>query len=275
MPDPIIPKLLLSATLTFRRTSKDIAQDILSAGLARCLNLFPPRGGLALEQMRRFEVANPEAALERLHRVSARELIRILTGRYPQLDKSCLDGQHIEGPVLYLSYHLGNWEWLGGIFHKLHGDFRPLTRSIRSPIIHRKIQRLRQSVGMNSMIDHAGLRGGRTALKEGAFLAFLADQTPPGASRPGRCLGCDLPVSPLPEWWSKGQNFRWLTGNLLATSPTQYDLDVREFPSIAITQWDRLLDEHLEPILRHQPEHYFGWWHHRLLSRDVSRETSR
>jgi len=104
-------------------------------------------------------------------------------------------------------------------------------------------------------------------LEDGAFLAFLADQTPPGASRPGTCLGRVLPVSPLPEWWAKGHQFRWLSGFLFPLSPTKYELIVDEFPASEISHWDEILDAYIEPILREQPHQYFGWWHHRLVHR--------
>ncbi|MEN9353811.1 MAG: Bacterial lipid biosynthesis acyltransferase [Fibrobacterota bacterium] len=229
-----------------------------------------------------IRVPEPKRALHALYRTSTQELVRILRRRYHRLDQSDLKDLKITGPTFYLSYHFGNWEWLGGILSNLHGDFRPVTRSIRSPRAHRLVQSLRQDVGMNSMIDHQGLRGGRAALDENAMLAFLADQTPPGSSRPGVCLEHSLPVSTLPEWWAKGKSFRWITGHLISSSKDTYALSLFDLPSAHIEQWDQILDQHLCPILRTQPQHYFGWWHHRLISRiaranpahhHVSRET--
>lgn len=265
LPEPVP---FLEANLPFRRDASDILSDLFSLGLGNVLARTRPRGDLALSQMRSLGVPDPESALKDLYRTSTRELVRILRGRYPRLDQSTLRGQTIEGPTFYLSYHLGNWEWLGGVLSNLHGDFRPVTRKIRSPTLNTLAQHLRSQVGMKSLIDHQGLRGGRTALKDGAMLAFLADQTPPGASRPGICLERQLPVSSLPEWWAKGQEFRWITGTLLSQGKESYSLRLLEIPSEQITEWDQILDRHLCPILRRSPEHYFGWWHHRLLSRN-------
>lgn len=258
---------VLKLSLDYHRTPKDVAIDLCSSTLAQAFCIMPPRGSLALEQMRLYGIDHPEQCLKRLYRTSCRELFRIIARRFHQIDLSPLQGVQIHGPVLYLSYHMGNWEWLGGIFHHLHGDFRPVTRAIHSPRVHRWVQSLRQSVGMNSLVDEAGLRGGRRALEDDAFLAFLADQTPPGASRPGTCLGQALPVSPLPEWWAKGHQFRWLSGFLFPLSPTKYELIVDEFPASEISHWDDILDAYVEPILRQQPHQYFGWWHHRLIHR--------
>lgn len=261
------PKPFLEATLDFHRSSADILGDIFSAGLGRTLALTQPRGTLALTQMRALTVPNPEKALGQLYRTSSRELVRILRGRYPRLDQSNLKEVRIEGPTFYLAYHFGNWEWLGGILSNLHGDFRPATRGIRSPFVHRLIQSRRRSVGMNSMIDHQGIRGGRTALDDGAMLAFLADQTPPGTSRPGICLEKNLPVSTLPEWWTKGRSFRWITGHLYSTTKDRYTLALYDLSFEQISQWDQILDHHTCPLIREHPQHYFGWWHHRLLPR--------
>jgi hypothetical protein len=273
---------ILDAVLPFRRERSDVLADVFALALGRTLARTRPRGELALDQMRRFGIADPESALRQLYLTSSRELVRILRRRYSRLDQSALKQCRIDGPTFYLSYHLGNWEWLGGVLSNLHGDFRPVTRGVRSPTIHRWVQSLRSDVGMKSMIDHDGLRGGRRALDEGAMLAFLADQTPPGARRPGICLGHKLPVSSLPEWWAKGKDFRWITGTLLSLGKESYQVTIHEFPRIAIHDWDRILDAHHSPTLHESPHHYFGWWHHRLLSRpskpqlpsrDVSRET--
>jgi len=217
--------------------------------------------------MKALTVPNPERALTQLYKTSSRELVRILRGRYPRLDQSSLKDVRIEGPTFYLAYHFGNWEWLGGVLSNLHGDFRPATRGIRSPLVHRLIQSRRRSVGMNSMIDHQGIRGGRTALDEGAMLAFLADQTPPGTSRPGICLEKELPVSTLPEWWAKDRSFRWITGHLCSMTKESYALALYDLPSEQLTHWDQILDRHTCPLIREQPQHYFGWWHHRLMPR--------
>jgi lauroyl/myristoyl acyltransferase len=262
-----LPRPILEATLTFQRTQRDVLGDLLGNALGQCLALSSPRGSLALSQMETLNVVQPKKALTQLYRTSSQELVRILRRRYHQIDQSPLAGISIPGPTLYLSYHFGNWEWLGGILSNLHGDFRPVTRSIRSPRAHRLVQSLRQNVGMNSMIDHQGLRGGRIALEEKAMLAFLADQTPPGSSRPGICLERSLPVSTLPEWWTKDKSFRWITGHLLASGKNSYTLALYDLPSEHIHQWDQILDQHLCPILRTHPHHYFGWWHHRLTPR--------
>ena len=267
MTDPLPAVQILQERLAYSRAPKDVALDLSAALLARILQRADPRGDVAREQMQRFGILDPEQSLRNLYRTSCRELFRILGRRFPRLDLSPIQGKQLHGPILYLSYHIGNWEWLGGIFHRMHGDFRPVTRGIRNKWIHAWAQQLRQSVGMHSLIDNAGLRGGRKALEDGAFLAFLADQTPPGASRPGICLGTNLPVSALPEWWARGKCFRWLTGVLLPISPVQYELRIEEFPAEDLPQWDRLLDRHLTPLLQSQPHQYFGWWHHRLVSR--------
>lgn len=264
------PVPFLETVLPFRRERSDVLGDLLARCLGEALARTRPRGSLALAQMQALGVGDPKASLRELYLTSSRELVRILRGRYQRLDQSALQGGSIQGSTFYLSYHLGNWEWLGGVLANLHGDFRPVTRKIRSPALNRFAQQRRTEVGMNSMIDHQGLRGGRTALDEGALLAFLADQTPPGSQRPGICLEHQLPVSTLPEWWAKDRSFRWITGSLFSDDPERYRLQLYDLPSEHLADWDKILDSHFCPILRTAPQHYFGWWHHRLLSRNRS-----
>lgn len=171
-----------------------------------------------------------------------------------------------DGPVLFLSMHHGQWEWLAGILAHLRPGALGVARSPAHPIGRKLLDWIRNHVGQRMVYDHDSVRAGREQLQAGQLVAFLADQRPPGASRPGTWMGHAVPVSRLPEWWGEATNASIWTG-VLHPGKTAYTLELKAWPTDLLPQWDRLLDQEFLPMLRSTPHDHFGLWHHRLRSR--------
>lgn len=253
--------------------------EILSVVLSSLLALHPPRRNVLESQLHQLVGGIPPGFHRRILASALRESFRLLSRGWSRLDLSPLDRipetpWKKEGPVLFLSMHHGQWEWLAGILARLRPGALGVARSPAHPAGQSLLDWIRSHVGQAMVYDLDSVRAGREQLRNGGLVAFLADQRPPGASRAGTWMGQATSVSRLPEWWSQDAAPSIWTGTLVP-GRRSYTLELKAWSPGHLDQWDRLLDQEFLPLLRSHPQHHFGLWHHRLRSRSSWREPQR
>jgi Kdo2-lipid IVA lauroyltransferase/acyltransferase len=78
--------------------------------------------------------------------------------------------------LIFATGHLGNWE-LGGSYIAARGvPFHAVTRGMANPLFDRYITSTREGIGMRVMHDADAVRRAPRVLREGAAVAFVADQ---------------------------------------------------------------------------------------------------
>jgi hypothetical protein len=267
----IKPSHSLRVVLPYHRRRRDyILESLLPLASTVALRLLP-RNGLPREQLTALGIPAPPTLERDLAFRALREILRLLRRGWNRLDlrplqTNALDRWREPGPILFLSMHHGQWEWLAGILTKLHPGALCVARAPSHPWGRRLLDWLRGGIGLRMSYDHQSLRLGRHQLGTGGLLAFLADQRPPGVSRPGLWMGHPTLVSRLPEWWTKGNPSRIWTG-VLHPGSGHYVLELKEWDSQVVLEWDLLLDQEFLPLLAHSPADHFGLWHQRLKAR--------
>jgi len=268
----------LSIEIPYRRNLLDRFLDGFASILASRLPKNPRRN-LARMQLERLGIpTSPDGEL-RLYRSALREAFRILSGGWNRLDLSALEPSRtppwvLREPTLFLSMHHGQWEWLAGILTRLRPDTLCVARSPGHPAGRTLLHWTRSRIGLRMSHDLDSVRSGRRQLASGGMVAFLADQRPPGASRPGTWLGLPTMVSKLPEWWARDLEPRLWTG-VLRPGLDSYALELDDWDPSSLPQWDRLLDQQFLPLVRSSPWEHFGLWHHRLEPRRSRRPSKR
>lgn len=270
-----MPSNLIHLQLPFRSTGYDHCLEWTSRLIGSALYASAPRRSVAVEQMRLIGLTPTSSDVRRLYTHTTRELLRIITHRFNRLDLTALEAlkSTFPGPVLFLSFHIGNWEWLAALLTRQFPRVQCVVRGVRNPHVQRWVLHHRRKLGLKVLVDHEALRSGKQHLSQAGFLAFLCDQRPPGTSRPGQWLGFPTAVSSLPEWWSDRLTIppTFLTGALIGS---QFHYDLRLDPCTSpfdASNWDHVLDQYFLPLILKHPWAYPGWWHRRL--HEVSRET--
>lgn len=265
------PSHHLRVELPYRRSSVDRLLEAVALPLGALLSLRPPRREVAEEQVRALLGEVPARFHRDIVRSALREILRLISGGWHRLDLVPLariedNFWRQEGPVLFLSMHHGQWEWLAGILARLRPGALGIARAPAHPLGRRLLAWIRSHTGQRMAHDFESVRAGREQLEAGGLVAFLADQRPPGASRPGTWLALPTDVSRLPEWWCRNLSVPIWTG-VLHPGRDSYVLELNAWPPERIADWDRLLDSEFLPLVRERPGDHFGFWHHRLKPR--------
>jgi lauroyl/myristoyl acyltransferase len=209
-----------------------------------------------------------------LFRRAFEQSMLLLTGGWKSLDLNPL--QEMDEvwtrrgvPILFLSMHHGNWEWLSGILHVLRSDAIGVARSAHHPLGQGLLQYVRHFHRTPVLYDVPGFKAAHRALTSGGLVAFLPDQRPPSRSEPGVWLGQPTRVTPLPRRWGRAHQPELWIGHLTPASPTAYTLELFRYPPEATEIWDQVLDFHFIPWVRETPDLHFGFFHRRLVSRET------
>lgn len=257
--------------LPYRRNLLDHVLEILTIPLVGILTLRPPRAEVLETQLRQLLGEAPPRFHRKITSVALREIFRLLSRGWSRLDLSPLadlpdSPWRDKGPVLFLSMHHGQWEWLAGILTRLRPDALNIARAPAHPAGRKLLAWIRNHTGLRMAHDMESVRTGRKQLRDGGLVAFLADQRPPGAFRPGTWMGQKTSVTRLPEWWAQNRDVPVWTG-VLHPGKDVYTLELKAWPSECLPRWDELLDHEFLPLLRRAPWDHFGLWHHRLKPR--------
>lgn len=267
----------LVVDLPYRRNVLDRALEIATIPLVGFLSRHPPRREVLETQIQQLVGDIPPRFHHAILSSALREITRILLRGWSRLDLSPLERipdspWKTDGPVLFLSMHHGQWEWLAGILTRLRPGTLCIARAPGHPLGRRLLSTIRDHVGLRMVHDLESVRAGRRQLRAGGLVAFLADQRPPGAYREGTWMGQPTRVTRLPEWWTEGRDIPIWTG-VLHPGRSSYTLELKAWSSDLLPHWDALLDQEFLPLLRCHPWDHFGLWHHRLKSRAQWRNT--
>lgn len=264
----------LRVELPFQRRKRDhFFEALLPLASHLALRLLP-RNGLPREQLSLLGIPAPLSLEYDLTFRALREILRLVSHGWSRLDLQPLQAHSLEhwrqpGPILFLSMHHGQWEWLAGILTHLQPGTLCVARAPSHPWGRQLLDWLRTGIGLRMSYDHQSLRLGRRQLANNGLLAFLADQRPPGVSRSGRWMGHPTRVSRLPDWWTSDLPVRLWTG-VLHPASDHYTLELKEWEASLLPSWDVLLDQEFRPLLTQSPADHFGLWHHRLKARTPS-----
>ena len=267
----LIPLGSLEVDLPFHPT---LLQRLLLTSVSPLVNLIPIPRKAEISSLANTIGTPPSFHPRRLFQNAVRECLLLLSGGWRQLDLSPLaDAPSIwketERPVLFLSIHHGNWEWLAGILHHLRPDTLGVARSAHHPLGQHLLEYVRVFHRTPVLYDQTGVRLAHRSLRRGGLVAFLADQRPPTQGEPGQWMGQPTSVTPLPRLWCRNLPAEIWTGHLLP-HPTYYTLTLRRYAPEAIQTWDTLLDQEFLPLVHQQPDWHFGFFHRRLVSRGTS-----
>lgn len=263
------PVRILDVFLPLHRTPVDFLLDSASLLLSKTLTLTQKRTALPRRQLEALGITPPPDFEQHLMMNAGREFLRILFGRWTRLDLSPLSGLDLtewkqNHPTLFLSMHHGQWEWLAALLTQLRPGAKCVARGASHPAGQRLLDFARGSLSLEMLYDRAALRSGRRQLAANGLLAFLADQRPPGTSRPGTWFGLKVPVTTLPAWWSEDiENLQIWTG-VLRPGRHGYQLNLKAWPRDVLPYWDHLLSSEFSPLLATAPHEHFGLWHNRL-----------
>lgn len=239
--------------------------------LVRGILPWLPRPSLPRDQLSTLGFQAPPDLDRRLLSSALLEIFRILTGGWKRLDLSVLEDPRLAhwsspGPILFLSMHHGQWEWLAGILTRLRPDTLCVAKAPAHPAGRWLLRQVRGRLGLRMVHDLGAIRAVHRHLDQSGLVAFLADQRPPGSSRAGVWMGQPTVVSTLPDRWIQRTHPRIWTG-VLIPSEEHYTLQLREWPPDLGSTWDRLLDQEFLGPVAQSPWHHFGLWHHRLKAR--------
>ena len=268
---PLLPLHHLVVKLPYKQNRLDRLLEILSIPLAWILSIRPPRREVLETQMGQLVGEVPLGFHKAIISIALREILRLLSRGWSRLDLSPLSNipdapWKEDGPVLFLSMHHGQWEWLAGILTRLRPGALNIARAPGHPLGKWLLSWIRNHTGLRMVHDLESVRAGRLQLQSGGLVAFLADQRPPGAFRTGTWMGQPTTVTRLPEWWAENRTISVWTG-VLHPGKASYTLELKAWPSECLPHWDALLDQEFLPLLRRFPWDHFGLWHHRLKPR--------
>lgn len=271
MPSSYQPVRDLSIDLPFRRTPWDRSFEIVLPVLARMVRSLLPRRSLPESQLRALGIAVPPQLDTQLVTSALREIFRLLTGGWTRLDLASLEEENVSpwrspGPILFLSMHHGQWEWLAAILTRLRPDALCVAKAPTHPAGRWLLQWVRSRLGLRMVHNLEAVRTVHRHLESSGLVAFLADQRPPGSARAGTWLGQPTVVSTLPDRWIQRTAPRLWTG-VLIPSVDHYTLRLRAWDLVAANSWDGLLDQEFRDLVERSPWDHFGLWHHRLKPR--------
>ena len=136
--------------------------------------------GLDRAEVRRIA----RASYENLGRTSIEAALLSRLGRDAVLDlfergddwAPVAEAQRAGKGIIFVTGHLGNWE-LGGAYLAARGlQFEAITRRMKNPLFDRYLTSTRSRIGMRVIYDSDAVRRTPRALREGAAVAFVADQ---------------------------------------------------------------------------------------------------
>ena len=124
------------------------------------------------------------ASYENLGRTSIEAALLARLGRDAVLDlfegsdswEPVAEAQRAGQGIIFVTGHLGNWE-LGGAYLAARGlQFEAIARRMKNPLFDRYLTSTRSRIGMRVIYDADAVRRTPRALREGAAVAFVADQ---------------------------------------------------------------------------------------------------
>ncbi|MDH4225226.1 MAG: HAD-IIIA family hydrolase [Deltaproteobacteria bacterium] len=208
-----------------------------------------------------------------LGRVAKGRLSDHLTVENPQvLDEALKGGKG----VILVSGHFGNWELMGGGLSRLGYVLSMYVGRQHNPRIDQMVNRLRRTLGTETVPEGASMRVMLKALKANRIVAMLSDQHFSRKIHFIHFFGKPVSQVPGPASLALRTGARLVVGLCRRTGPFQYRVHLEEIPVrpsgneerdiLVISQQAANL---LESAIRRHPEQYF-WMHDRWKPNPVN-----
>ena len=219
----------------------------------------------AYENLGRLTVET--ALLPKLHTEDVLALLDHIEGR------EHMDRARSQGGFIFVTGHLGNWEFCGAVAAALGVPLDAVARKIANPLVHDYVTRTRQALGISIVFDRQAVRRTPRALKEGRAVAFLADQSLLKSASVWVPFFGRLAKTPRgPATFALRQGVPMLFGAVIRKPNGKFIGIVEPIPVEDTGDADRDVERivaHytrvLENCVRRAPEQYF--WHHRRWKR--------
>ena len=221
------------------------------------------------------------ASYENLGRTSIEAALLARLGRDAVLDlfegsdswEPVAEAQRAGQGIIFVTGHLGNWE-LGGAYLAARGlQFEAIARRMKNPLFDRYLTSTRSRIGMRVIYDADAVRRTPRALREGAAVAFVADQGVLGLAstfvpffgRPAKtprgpavfALRFSVPMFFASAVRQPGGRYRMIIDPIPVDRTGDRERDV----DATVARYTRVL----EGWVRRYPEQYL--WHHRRWRR--------
>ena len=92
---------------------------------------------------------------------------------------------------LMIAAHLGNWEWMAPVVHKVGFRIHEVVRPLDDPRMNRLVDDMRRAGGVTTIDKYGAGREVIRLLREGASVGILVDQSPRENGVPVRFFGRD------------------------------------------------------------------------------------
>lgn len=100
------------------------------------------------------------------------------TGRGPLFDVRGLENIDRSRGGIFLSAHIGNWEWLAPAGASVGLETLIVVRGFDDPLMDRTVDAVRRVPGVETVDKHTALPALVAAVKQGRYAGILADQSP-------------------------------------------------------------------------------------------------
>ena len=175
---------------------------------------------------------------------------------------------------IFLSAHIGNWEWLAPAGAAVGLKTLIVVRGFDDPVMDRAVDAIRSVPGVETVDKHSALPALAVAVKEGRYAGILADQNPRENGIPSTFFGKDTWSTIGPAMLARRAKCPVYPVSMTREPGGRYVLEF--FPPVAMVRDDdplRELQENtqrcqkaLEEMILRRPGQWL-WFHRRWRSR--------
>lgn len=178
--------------------------------------------------------------------------------------------------AIYVSGHLGNWEWLGASCSRNGIPFAYVVAPQTNKLVEYWMESMRRSAGAEIISRKDSVRGTLSALREGKVIAMLCDQDGGKAGVFVPFFGVDASTARGPAVFHLKTGAPLVFGTCCRQADGRYKLKFVELPTYQPTS-DRegdernvmaAITEQLEAEISKTPEQYL-WLHRRWKTRPM------
>ena len=197
------------------------------------------------------------------------------TGRGPLFDVRGLENIDRSRGGIFLSAHIGNWEWLAPAGASVGLETLIVVRGFDDPLMDRTVDAIRHVPGVETVDKHAALPALVAAVKEGRYAGILADQNPRENGIPSTFFGRPTWSTIGPAMLARRAKCPIYPVSMTREPDGRYVLEF--FPPLEMVQGSDPLKElqentqrcqdALEEMIRRRPGQWL-WFHRRWRTRN-------
>ena len=205
----------------------------------------------------------------------------LASGKLPHL--FTVEGQeHLDRtqPMLFISAHLGNWEWIAPAMSTQGFRVAEIIRKLDHPALNRYVDALRSSPDMRTVPKSRAARVIQTLIRQGWAVGLLADQSPRENAMPVTFFGKPCWASAAPVFIAARAHANLHVITMLRQTDGSYCIcfhpalelvKTGNFRADLLENTQRCQDA-LESIIREHPDQWL-WFHRRWKSRPRLEQT--